>query len=449
MKNRTLGLIVAAMLLMTLLLGACGGGAGTSPTPTPTESNETSATPTPEVTPEQTPDQAVNVTFSIPVWSPDEYDRLAELDLPGKVAAAIPGLTVEVELLKDAEFENDMKIRKNAGQLPDVFPLQGKWMTVFKEDLTPIDDLTAVQNHIVPDQITIDGAVLGIPQSQFNEFVYYRKSIFAEYGLSVPTTWADFIAACQTIKDGKTYIPLLIGAKDEWPDYPYNEFMPSIVAKDGDYWSKMADMDEPFAKGQPFYTAYEMIQRLYDAKVMGDDPLGIGWDQTVDMFVAKQGAIIAGGSWLLDTLKTKGIDLNDVGAFILPVRETASEPLVTTSMLETYWCINNKTQHLDTAKQFIEFWFSDAWYPAYINKAGLFPTIKGVKLENAAPQFDEALSTEGLQFISYRDGSEAFMNLRNTTQFDVKKIGVAMIQKSDLDTIIADLNSKWKAARAG
>ncbi len=389
---------------------------------------------------------AEETTLVIPVWSPVDYDKLAELKLVDRVKEAT-GVTIELELLKEVEYENDMKIRKNAAQLPDVFPLQGKWLTVFQEDLADLSGLTALSNHITPDALKVGDIVPGIPQSQFNEFVYYRKSVFAENGLTVPTTWPQLIEACQKIKEAGKVIPWLMGAKDEWPDYPLNEFMPSVVAQNGDYWSTFADSDAPFAKDQPIYKAYERIQQLYDAKVFGDDPLGIGWDQSVDMFAAGEGAIIAGGSWLLDTLKTKMDSTDDVGAFIMPMRDADTDPLYTTSMMEYFWCINKSAKNPEAAQKFVEFWFSDAWYPEYIKSVGLTPTIKGVEAA-IDPMFVEALAVPGLQFISYKDGSEAFMNIRNAMQFDVKKIGVAMMQESRLDAMMEDLNAQWKDARA-
>ena len=107
----------------------------------------------------------------------------------------------------------------------------------------------------------------------------YYESIFEEYNLEIPTTWDEFINAAVTIKNGGKYIPIGLGAKDAWADYPYNEFMPLVEAKNGALWNAMAAMDEPFSPGEPFYEAYKKIQKLYDAKVFGDDPLGISFDQ--------------------------------------------------------------------------------------------------------------------------------------------------------------------------
>lgn len=446
--KRTIAFIVALALLT--LCAACG-----TPAPTPTATapaEQPAATTAPAATeapateaPATEAPAGEPVAFTVPVWSPDDYDRLTELDLVGKVKAAIPNLTVTVELHKDVEYENDIKIMKNGGQLPDVFPLQGKWLATFQEDLAPVNELAAYANYI--DSIKPTGTAYGIAQAQFNEFVFYRKSIFAEYGIEVPKTWDELIAAGQKIKEGKKYTPILMAGLDGWVDYPYNEFMPSIVAKDGNYWSTLAANDAPFTDGQPIYKAYQMCQKLYDAKVMGDDPMGLNFDQVTDQFVAGQGAIIAMGSWFMDTIVSKGIDTADIGVFILPVRENATDPLVTTSMLETFWCINKNTKHMAEAEAFINFWFSDAWYPAYIAKTGTSPVLKNVDTSYINPLFAEALKAPDLQFIAYNDGSAEFMTRKDKAKFDAKGVGFEQIVKSDFENLMKGLNEKWAAAK--
>ena len=45
--------------------------------------------------------------------------------------------------------------------------------------------------------------------------VYYRKDLFTANGISVPTTWDDFVAACATLK-AAGITPITIGSKYLW-----------------------------------------------------------------------------------------------------------------------------------------------------------------------------------------------------------------------------------------
>ncbi len=438
---------IALALMTTLLLGACAPAVKPAPAPAAPAPAEVAAPAT--EAPAPAPAAAEPVKFIIPLWNPSAADVLTELDFVGKVKKALPNIDVEIEVLKETDYESTMKIRHQSGELPDLFPLQQKWLVSFKDALMPVDDTDAAKVSLYAAENKVDNKILGIPYTRFGEVVYYHKSIFAEYGLTVPKTWDEFIKVCETIKEKGQYIPLVMGAKDSWVDYPFNEFMPPIVAKNGDYFSTMATMDAPFAKGQPIYDSYAMIQQLYDAKVMGDDPMGIGFDQSKAVFAGKQGAMIAMGEWLLSDIATAlNGDTSDISTFILPVRKTETEELITAGSVEEFWCINAKAKHPEEAKALLNFMFNkDLWYNAHINKLNLGPTVKDVTLANPNPVFQEAFNTPNLKYIIYKAGDENFMKIRDNIKFDVKELGVQMMIKSDLDSLMNDLNTKWAAAR--
>ena len=55
-----------------------------------------------------------------------------------------------------------------------------------------------------------------IPIDYYPWVVFYRKSVFADKGYTVPTTWDEFITLATKMKtDG--LIPIAFGDKDGWP----------------------------------------------------------------------------------------------------------------------------------------------------------------------------------------------------------------------------------------
>ena len=61
-----------------------------------------------------------------------------------------------------------------------------------------------------------DGKVYGIPVDYYPWAVFYRKSVFADKGYTVPTTWDDLKTLCTKMQtDGLT--PIAFGDKDGWP----------------------------------------------------------------------------------------------------------------------------------------------------------------------------------------------------------------------------------------
>ena len=392
-------------------------------------------------------DSGKKVTLKIALWGEGDYKYLNETN---KLAEAYkkdhPNVTIELEHIAPKEYDNTMKIRNTANQLPDVFPIRQAQLTQYGDVMVPLNDLKATENNLYAKETKIKGNVIGIPQAVFNEFVYYNKNIFKEYNLQVPKTWDEFIKVCETIKAGKKYTPLILGAKDSWTDYPFNDYMPLLEAGDGQYACKMATMDEPFTKGQPFYTAYEKLQKLYDAKVCGDDPLGYGWDQARAMFVGGKGAMMAAGSWYKDDYNQNGGKDENLGVFLLPTRNTASDPFYTTSMTEFLWGIPKTCKNQKEAKEFLEWFFGGDYYAKFTASLGQKPTVKGVKYdEKFFAQAFEGLDAKSVT-IFYDD---AYNKIRNAIKFDTSGLGQQMLSgKSDLDSMMKDLNAQWKKGRS-
>lgn len=103
----------------------------------------------------------------------------------------------------------------------------------------------------------------------------------------------DFEKTAQTLQDyyGKNdpdFMAIALGAKDEWPDYPYMEFMPALQGGNGQNWNDMAKTDAPFADGTDINKAYNKVNSLFSKNVFGKDPLGMGNDQVTSLFAQKK-----------------------------------------------------------------------------------------------------------------------------------------------------------------
>ncbi|MCT4594456.1 MAG: ABC transporter substrate-binding protein [Anaeromicrobium sp.] len=357
-----------------------------------------------------------------------------------------PNVTIEVEKVKDTgELENALKIRNSANELPDIMLLKTYMLSNFADILEPLNDTQVAKNNEYAEQYSIGGNIVGIPESAFYEFVYYRKSVFEKYGLEIPETWDEFMKTAQLIKEKGEYIPIVLGAKDSWPDYPYNEFMPCLQGGNGAYWNEMATKDEPFTKGEPFYEAYRKIQDLYDAKVFGQDPLGIGWDQAKSMFVAGKGAMIGAGQWFITDYKNMDGDMDDLGLFLLPVRDTKEDTFYATVMADGFYGTAKEGENKEEAIKFINWYMSSDYYLEYMKEKGINATIKGSEPTN--PYLKEAFENTDAKFIVYDGGNKEFKRIGDSFGFDVKKLGQEMLAGKDFEEMMSNLNKRWKEAK--
>ncbi len=61
-----------------------------------------------------------------------------------------------------------------------------------------------------------DGRIYAIPYTHGPWAVFYRRSLFASHGYSIPTTWTEYLALAERMKrDGIT--PLALGDQEGWP----------------------------------------------------------------------------------------------------------------------------------------------------------------------------------------------------------------------------------------
>lgn len=173
------------------------------------------------------------------IWDNNLMTFADDNDMIGKFQKHYPGAEIEIEKIKDdSEYWNSMKMRSSANQLPDVMFNKPFTLSRFKDYLLDLSDTEAAKNNTLAAGYAVDGKILGVPLVACYEYVYYWKDMFEEAGVEVPTTWEELKSVSKTLQDhfgasDPDFMAIAMGAKDEWPDYPFMEFMPSLINGDG------------------------------------------------------------------------------------------------------------------------------------------------------------------------------------------------------------------------
>ncbi|MFT4006624.1 MAG: ABC transporter substrate-binding protein [Lacrimispora sp.] len=254
------------------------------------------------------------------IWDNNLMDYIDQNDMVGKFQEKYPNADIEVEKIKDdSEYWNSMKMRTSANQLPDVMFNKPFTLSRFKDYLLDLSDLEATKNNELAAGYALDGKILGVPMTAGYEYVYYWKDMFKEAGVEVPTTWEEFKTAAQTLQDyyGKKdpdFMAIALGAKDEWPDYPYMEFMPALEGGNGQNWNDMAKSDAPFADGTDINKAYNKVYSLFNSNVFGKDPLGM--EHQVTALFAQESGLHRFGRLVFRIFKTAPTIIHSLEPFI-------------------------------------------------------------------------------------------------------------------------------------
>lgn len=388
------------------------------------------------------------------IWDNNLMDYIDQNDMAGKFQEAYPNINIEVEKIKDdSEYWNAMKMRASANQLPDVMFNKPFTLSRFKDYLIDLSDLDATRNNELAAGYGLDGKILGIPMIAGYEYVYYWKDMFEEAGVEVPTTWDQLKEVSRTLqdyygKDNPDFMAIALGAKDEWPDYPFMEFMPALEGGNGQNWNDMAKTDAPFAADTDIAKAYQKAYDLFTSGVFGKDPLGLGSDQATALFAQKQAAITALGDWGLQNIQNGTDDYSQLGTFYLPARNTESDPFRVIVQGDSFMGITTHSKNPEAAKAFVEWFYSDAWYPGYINFVTSASSMTNFPKEKDPILAEADAAQPDMELVMYDGGGDDFQAIQNETAFDYKKLGAEMFTKGfDLTARLEELNTKWAAAR--
>lgn len=382
-------------------------------------------------------------------------DYIDQNDMVGKFQEKYPNAEVEVEKMKDdSEYWNAMKMRTSANQLPDVMFNKPFTLSRFKDYLVDISDLEAAKNNELAAGYAIDGKILGVPMTAGYEYVYYWKDMFKEAGVEVPTTWEELETAAQTLqdhfgKDNPDFMAIALGAKDEWPDYPYMEFMPALEGGNGQNWNDMAKTDAPFADGTDINKAYTKVNHLFNMDVFGKDPLGMSKDQVTTLFAQKQAAITALGDWGLQDIQSGADDTAELGTFYLPVRDTKDDPFRVIVQGDSFMGVTTHSKNPELAKAFVEWFYSEDWYPGYINYVTSASSMTNFPKEKDPILAEADALQPDMEMVMYDGGGDDFQAIQNEIAFDYKKLGAQMFTDGfDLTAELKALDEKWAGARA-
>ncbi len=400
-------------------------------------------------------DKDIKATLTIAIWDNLAYTLYDELDLQGRFQKHFPNVEIEVEKVKDdSEYWNAMKIRASANQLPDLMFNKTFTLARFKDYLLDLTDTQATANNLLAKGYAVDGKVLGVPMQQGGDYVYYWEDMYEEAGVAIPQTWSEFVAAAETVQAhfgaaDPDFMAIAMGVKDEWPDYPFVEFMPAAQNGDGQNWNTMATLDAPFAEGTNMYATYTKIYDLFSKPVFGKDPLGIGHDQAAALFSQRKAAMIVSGSWCLDTILTGAADTTHLRTYYMPFRDVAADPFRYTVQGDSFLSVTKHSENPELAMAFLEFFFSDEWYPDYNGATTDDSTmIPFPKEKHAVLQYADAALTDELVYVTYDGGGDDFTAMVSETQFDYKKLGAMMFTEDfDLQATFQQLNDTWAAAR--
>ncbi len=376
------GLIGAAGLtVLPTVIAACSSSATPAPTAAPVTAAP--ATTAPESAAPATPSGQLTGKLTVGNNHSDASDLGGAKAINAAFKAAT-GLDPTMNTVDHNTFQD--QINNYLGATPDdvFYWFSGYRMRFFADKglATPMDDVWAKvgSNYtagFAKACVGNDGKVYGVPVDYYPWCVFYRKSVFAAKGYTIPANWTDLLALCEKMKkDGIT--PIAFADKDGWPAMGtfdilnlrlngYDFHVGLMTGKEKWTDAKVTTVFQTWSKLIPYYTS---------------GYAGLTWQKACDTVVRKTAGMYLLGLFLtgeVATVDTTGEALKDLDFFPFPVMGNSFDAEQALDAPIDIVMISAKSPNLPAdlvnAKAYVEFWAKGSTQLLmYKANNGLIPT---------------------------------------------------------------------------
>lgn len=209
-RKQVLSVALAAAMAVGMLAGCGSSSSGSSAakddTAASTEAAAEEAAST-EAAAEETAEADTNISGDLNIIHYlTEDNKIAALDeLVSGFEAEYPDVKVNVEAMSMDNYTDVIKLRFSTNEAPDVIFGQPKSYTDLIDNGMIMDlsdqEFAGRLSEGATNCVTYNDKIYGVALDQMANVVFYNKDIFEEQGLSVPTTYDEFIDVCKKLKE--------------------------------------------------------------------------------------------------------------------------------------------------------------------------------------------------------------------------------------------------------
>ena len=228
------------------------------------------------------------------------------------------GLDQKLQLLAG---QNALPVQFAAGSAPaltEQLDKSGK-IADLESELTKLGVLDQLQPAAVSTIKSLYNGKLAVLPYEYNiEGIFYNKKLFADHGLSVPTTWDELVAASAKLQ-GAGVQPFAASGQQGWPitrlisGYLYRSLGPAAMEDVKEGKAKLTDPQ--------YVAAAAQVAELGAKGYFGQGVGSIDYDTAMNQFLTGKAAMFYMGSWALSNIadtKQNTLGADNVGFMPYP-----------------------------------------------------------------------------------------------------------------------------------
>lgn len=289
-------------------------------------------------------------------------------NLEALIQEDFPNVTISVEAYPDEQFYSILNTRLSTGDGPDFFSVQpylagpnGVQKLADAGYMEPLNDLSIIRNAPAEqtDPVSSDGNIYSLSCFEMILCTYYNEDLFAQYHLSVPTNWQEFLDCCSVLKDNGIQ-PLISGNKDSFVLQfgIYQIAASQVYAENPDYNAQLYTGETRFTDPGTWDEAIRRYLLLYDEGYVQPHSLKMGQTEALERFADGEAAMMMGGNFNCDTILNAIDGRFSLNSFPLPGNDEG-EPLYGVISKTGGYAIYSQSEHLDLCKQIFEKLYAD------------------------------------------------------------------------------------------
>lgn len=403
--------MLSLILVVAVSLSACGSDKGGSPNTTGQENNGGSGNKT---------EQENKVKLTVMTNIVGEPAKVLE-EIAVKFMDENPNIEVDFSA-PGAEYENIMKVKMASNELPDVFSTHG-WAKArygnYLEDLQGEEWVARLDDTIKPAVTDENGKVYALPIDQDKSGPVYNADVLEKYGVEVPTTWDELLAAAEVIKTKSNgeVAPIHIGGADSWPIGQFFDFYATslFVSPENNDGEQLIDGTFDWNK---FDALPEMMLDLQQKGYLNKDVLTAKYSDSAKAFAEGKTAFGIYGPFLIEEARM----INpDVKGGLMPIQSVVSGDTPTFAGGEkTTWGVWKDSAKKEAAKKFVAYYAKPENVALVAAANALPPGIQGVSIDAGSltadfekysnirvfPFFDRVYLPNGMWDVMCKNGQD-------------------------------------------
>ena len=316
-------------------------------------------------------------------------------------------------ILNDNETHREqLRVWMAANEMPDIYP---NWVdpaalmpVIIGGYAAPLDK-SSFENFLpgALEEVTVDGKLYGIPRNFDIWSVFYNQALFDEYGVEVPTTFDEMLAAGDVFKEAGI-IPMALNGRDEWNQVVLLTDFLIRTTGSNELFQRAAFGETSFSEEPAALEASQMLMDLVESNFFQDGFIVDDYATAQNYFVQGQAAMYWIGTWEMGMAANEGFPTSfreNVRVMFSPSLDspnTYGDLIGRTGMA---FIANPKSENVEVAKDFIEFmfhpdrWSRWAWELGILTPAQSWAGIEGI-VDNQLTRdvtvlFDEVTSISG------------------------------------------------------